>query len=46
MVSHETGKVDIILFLELAETIPVVDVRSPSEFISRSYSGSNQYSSF
>jgi tRNA 2-selenouridine synthase len=33
MVTHETGKVDIILFLELAETIPVADVRSPSEFL-------------
>jgi tRNA 2-selenouridine synthase len=33
MVTHETGKVDMILFLEFAETIPVVDVRSPSEFL-------------
>lgn len=26
-------KIDVIRFLELSETIPVADVRSPSEFI-------------
>ena len=28
----QPGKIDILRFLELSETIPVVDVRSPSEF--------------
>ena len=32
MKSPSTGKIDIVRFLELLETIPVADVRSPSEY--------------
>ena len=35
------SKIDIIKFLELAETIPVIDVRSPSEFNTGHIPGAN-----